>query len=61
MLIYIIKMFLNLNFQGSENFESFSQARDLRISKFQELKLCLSLHDHEYVKKSAFDWLAAKL
>ena len=56
--VYIIQILFNLNYQGNEKFELFSQG----IYDFQNLgNETLFIADHENVKKSAFDWLAAKL
>ena len=56
--MYVIKIFLNLNSLGNKNLELFSQA----TYDFQNFgKKTLFIAYGESVKKSAFDWLAAKL
>ena len=51
-------MFLNLNSQGNEKCELFSQGTyDFQILGNETLFMA----DYENVKKSTFDWLATKL
>ena len=56
--MYVIKILFNLNSLGNENLELFSQA----TCDFQNFgNETLFIAYRESVKKSAFDWLAAKL
>ena len=53
-----MKILFNLNSQGNEKFELFPQ----ETCNFKNLgNETLFIAGHENVKKSAFDWLAAKL
>ena len=53
--VNVIKILFNLNSQGNEKFEFFSQA----AYDFRHLgNETLFIADHQNAKKSAFDWLA---
>ena len=57
-MFYVIRILFNLNSEGNEKFEFFSQ----EIYDFQHLgNETLFIADGENIKKPAFDWLAAKL
>ena len=53
-----IKIHFTLNSQGNEKFQLFCQGK----YDFQNLESEISfIVDYKYVRKSAFDWLAAEL
>ena len=55
LVFYVIKILFNLNSQGNEKLKLFSyDFRNLGNEAF-------FITNHENVKKSAFDWLTAKL
>ena len=53
--VYAIEIFFNLNSKEMKNL-NFSP-RDLRLSKFSELKLCLSLITKMYRNSYLIGWL----
>ena len=58
MFLYVSKTLFNLNSKRNEKFELFSQGTDDFQNTGNETLLIIN---HENVKKSAFDWLTAKL
>ena len=58
MFMYVMKILFNLNSQGIEKFDLFSQ----RTYNFQNSgNKTLFIADYQNVKKSTYDWLDAKL
>ena len=57
--VYVIEILFNLNSQGDKKSDLFSQG----TYDFQNFgnETSFNTSDYENVKKSAFDWLAAKL